>query len=274
MTAAEEPHRSDVLSLHGKVAVVTGGTRGIGRAIAETFTAHGAHVVVCGRNAPPSLARFDAAIHFISCDVRDPAQVDAIMDEAAARHGRLDVLVNNAGGSPYADAATASPRFAEKIIALNLLGPLYASQAAHRWMSRQPGGGSIVNICSVAGVRPAPSTAAYGAAKAGLLHLTESLAQEWGPAIRVNAIVAGLIDTEEQAATYGSDETRRRIGLSVPLRRMGRGQDIAAAALYLASPLAAYVSGARLAVHGGGERPPFLDIIQTGLMNDLSPPAD
>jgi NAD(P)-dependent dehydrogenase (short-subunit alcohol dehydrogenase family) len=261
MISGEEAHPSGLLSLHGKVAVVTGGTRGIGRAIAEKFIAHGAHVVICGRNAPPSIPEFDAAIHFIACDVRDPAQVDAMMDETATRHGRLDVLVNNAGGSPYADAATASPRFAERVVALNLLGPLYASQAAHRWMARQPEGGSIVNICSIAGVRPAPGTAAYGAAKAGLLNLTESLAQEWGPAIRVNAIIAGLIDTEEQAATYGSDEARRLIGLSVPLRRMGRGQDIAAAALYLASPLAAYVSGARLAVHGGGERPPFLDII-------------
>jgi NAD(P)-dependent dehydrogenase (short-subunit alcohol dehydrogenase family) len=182
-----------------------------------------------------------------------------MIDQVAAPTGRLDVLVNNAGGSPYADAATASPRFAERVVALNLLAPFYAAQAAHRWMGH---GGSVINICSVSGTRPSPGTAAYGAAKAGLLKLTETLAQEWGPAIRVNAIVAGLIETDDAAAVYGGPASQAAIGDSVPLRRLGRPADVAAAALYLASPLAAYISGAQLAVHGGGERPHFLDLIK------------
>ena len=250
------------LSLQGKVAVITGGARGIGHAIASTFLAQGAEVVICGRTAPESLPEGGGReASFAACDVRDPAQVDAMIDAVAGRYGRLDVLVNNAGGSPQADAATASPRFSERIVALNLLGPLYAAQAAHRWMSRQDEGGAIVNIASISGVRPSPGTAAYGAAKAGLLSLTESLAQEWGPKVRVNAIVVGLIQTADAAATYGSPAAQQAIADSLPLKRMGLAEDVAAAALYLVSPLSAYVSGARLQVHGGGERPAFLDIL-------------
>jgi NAD(P)-dependent dehydrogenase (short-subunit alcohol dehydrogenase family) len=125
-------------------------------------------------------------------------------------------------------------------------------------MQAQESGGSIVNIASISGQRPSPTTAAYGAAKAGLLNLTLSLAMEWGPKVRVNAIVAGLIETESSDLHYGSPEAVRRIGATLPLGRMAVPADIAAAVLYLASPGAAYVSGAQLAVHGGGERPGFL----------------
>lgn len=179
-----------------------------------------------------------------------------------AQHQQLDIVVNNAGGSPYAETATASPRFSEAIIALNLLAPLYVSQAAFRWMGAQPTGGSIINIASVAGTRASPGTAAYAAAKAGLLNLTQSLAQEWGPKVRVNAIVVGLVQTESAEATYGSAECQAAIAASLPLKRMGSGDDVAAATLYLASPLASYVSGARLSVDGGGERPLLLAMLQ------------
>ena len=176
--------------------------------------------------------------------------------------GRVDILVNNAGGSPPADAATVSPRFSEAIIALNLLAPLHLSQAVHRWMNAQAEGGSIVNIASVVAERPAPGTAAYGAAKAGLVNLTGTLAQEWGPRIRVNAIIAGLMETEDTALTYGSAAAQQELAANLPLRRMGRGEDIAAAVAFLCSPLASFVSGATLEVHGGGEPPLFLDIIK------------
>ncbi|MFT4054405.1 MAG: SDR family oxidoreductase [Novosphingobium sp.] len=240
-----------------RVAIVTGGARGIGRAIVERLLADGYVVATCGRTAPEAAigtAEFDV------CDIRDPAAVAEWVAAVALRHGHIDLVVNNAGGSPQADAATASPRFSERILQLNLLAPLHVAQAAYPHLRET--GGSIVNIASVSGVRPSPDTAIYGAAKAGLLSLTTSLAQEWGPHVRVNAVIVGLIETEQSEMTYGSAAAQQRIAASLPLGRMGRGSDIAEAVLYLASPAAAYVSGAKLEVHGGGERPLFLEIVK------------
>lgn len=251
------------LSLEGRVALVTGGTKGIGRAIAERLLEAGAAVVVCARTEPDSLPSAGGrSAEFIACDVRKADQCKALVDAVAARHGRLDLLVNNAGGSPQADAATASPRFSEAILALNLIAPIHLSQAAHAVMVAQEGGGAIVNIASVAARRPAPWTAVYGAAKAGLVSLTTSLAQEWGPEIRVNAIIAGLMETENAELSYGSAAAQREIAAATPMKRMGRGRDVADAVLFLASPLAGFVSGAALEVHGGGEQPHFLDIVR------------
>jgi NAD(P)-dependent dehydrogenase (short-subunit alcohol dehydrogenase family) len=246
--------------LQGKVAIVTGGTRGIGAAIVRRLLEAGCEVATCGRKEPEQpIAAGGRQAAFAACDVRDAAQVRVFVDGVAERHGRLDIVVNNAGGSPQAVAATASPRFSEAILALNLLAPLHVSQAAYPHLMATRG--SIVNIASVGGRRPSPGTAIYGAAKAGLLSLTESLAQEWGPEVRVNAVVVGLIETETAEMTYGSDAAQTRIAESLPLKRLGRGDDIADAVAYLASPAAAYVSGAQLAVHGGGERPLFLEIV-------------
>ena len=241
--------------LNGKVAIVTGGTRGIGAAIVRRLLEAGCTVATCGRTAPTQ----DAGGDFTVCDVRDAAQVRHFVDSVVERHGRLDIVVNNAGGSPQAVAATASPRFSEAIVALNLLAPLHVCQAAYRYLKESRG--SIVNIASISGSRPSPGTAIYGAAKAGLLSLTSSLAQEWGPEIRVNAILVGLVETDSAEMTYGSDDAQTRIAATLPLRRMGRGDDVADAVAFLASPMAAYVSGAELAVHGGGERPVFLHIL-------------
>jgi NAD(P)-dependent dehydrogenase (short-subunit alcohol dehydrogenase family) len=243
-------------ALSGKIALVTGGTRGIGLAIARRLAAAGATVIVCGRSAPPGLDDLE----FVACDVRDPDAARAMVDGIAERHGRLDILVNNAGGSPGADAATASPRFSERVIALNLLAPLNLSQAAHRHLKAVHG--AIVNIASVSALRPSPGTAAYAAAKAGLLALTRSLAHEWGPEIRVNAIVVGYVETEATETTYGDAAVQATIARNIAAGRLGRASEIAEAVLFLASPAASYVTGASLEVHGGGERPPFLDILK------------
>ncbi|TKT75910.1 SDR family oxidoreductase [Aquamicrobium sp. LC103] len=249
--------------MDGRVVIVTGGTKGIGRHIAQAFLDAGAEVAVCARSEPETLPESGSRkASFHACDVRDATSCRNLADGVGNAHGRIDVLVNNAGGSPPVDAATVSPRFSEAIIALNLTGPLHLSQAVHRWMAGLPEGGSIINIASVAGQRPAPQTAAYGAAKAGLLNLTGSLAQEWGPKIRVNAIIAGLMQTEQTELSYGSQAAQDELSAALPAKRMGRGEDIAAAALYLASPMAAFVSGASLEVHGGGETPLFLDIMK------------
>ena len=252
------PYRA-MFDMSGRVAIVTGGTRGIGLAIATALAACGASVTVCGRNAPSLLP---AGVCFQATDVREPDQALALVEAVLAQFGRLDILVNNAGGSPEADAATASPRFFDSILKLNLHSAMYMAQAAHASM-KAAAAGSIVNIASVSGIRPSPGTAAYGAAKAGLLNLTQSLAQEWGPdGIRVNAVIAGLMQTENSDHTYGDEAAQAKVAGSLPLRRMGQGGDIADAVLWLCSDMAAWVSGARINVDGGGERPLFLDLVK------------
>ena len=190
----------------GRSVIVTGGTKGIGYVIAETFLAAGANVLVCGRNEPENLPTADGrSAAFRATDVRDPADAAALVQDAVERFGRLDVLVNNAGGSPDADAATVSPRFVEKIVALNLLAPFNVAQAANAVMQTQDDGGAIINIGSVSAIDPQPGTAAYSAAKAGLLVLTKALALEWAPKVRINHITTGLIRTEAAAEVYGAD---------------------------------------------------------------------
>jgi len=241
------------LDLSGRVVLVTGGTRGIGLGIAEAFRAAGGRVLTCSRSA------VDTADHYV-CDVRDPDAVQALIAQVVADAGRLDVLVNNAGGAPSADAATASPRFHEKIVGLNLLSPLLVSQAANAVMQQQEEGGVIVNISSISAHRAAPTIAAYGAAKAGLDSLTRSLAVEWGPKVRVNAVDVGLCRTEQTDDHYGDDARVAAIEGTIPLGRMARPDEVGYVAVFLASDLASYVSGARVTCDGGGEPPVFLHI--------------
>jgi len=250
---------SNPLDFNGRVALVTGGSRGIGRGIAEAFLAAGADVAICGRKEPDELpnAGGKSAI-FIGADVRDAEQVEKMVNEVVERLGRLDVLVNNAGGAPFTEAATASPRFSDKIIQLNLTAALHCAQQANRVMQGQDSGGSIINIASVSGMRPSPGTAAYGAAKAGLINLSGTLAIEWGPKVRINVVSAGMIRTEQAHLHYGSEEGIARVAETVPLNRLGTPEDVAGACMYFASPLASYVSGANLVLHGGGETPAFL----------------
>jgi len=241
------------LDQDGSVALVTGGERGVGLGITLALRDAGATVVTCGRTNPATPAG-----EFVECDVRDPDQVAALVDGILARHGRLDTVVNNAGGSPYALAADASPRFSAKIVELNLLAPLLVAQAAYAVMQRQDTGGAIVMISSVSGHRPSPGTAAYGAAKAGLDNLVSTLAVEWAPKVRVNSVVAGMVRTEQAHLHYGDDEDVARVGRTVPLGRLAEPREIGACVAFLASPLASYVSGATLLAHGGGEVPAFL----------------
>lgn len=249
----------DPLDMSGRAVLVTGGTRGIGRATATRFLKAGADVYVCARHRPDEpVTAADREADFVSADVRDHDEVSELIRVVTERAGRLDVLVNNAGGAPPAAAATASPRFSEKVVALNLLAPLALAQAVHPIMTSQPDGGVIVNVASVSGTRPNPSGAAYGAAKAGLLNLTETLAHEWGPAIRVVAVIVGFVATAEAHLFYGDEEGIAAVGGTVPLKRLAEPAEIADVVLFLASPLASYVSGAAVPVHGGGERPSYL----------------
>ncbi len=250
---------ADSLDLSGKVAIVTGGSRGVGRGISERLLEAGAQVVICARKEPETLPEANGRkAVFITADVRDIEQIDSVVSFTIERLGRLDVLVNNAGGSPMAEAASASPRFSEAIIRLNLIAPLNFAQRANVVMQKQEEGGSIINIGSVSGVRASPGTAAYGAAKAGLASLTQTLAVEWAPRVRVNAITAGMIHTEQSHLHYGDEAGIAAVAETVPLGRLGQPSDVGDVCVFLASPLASYVTGASILMHGGGERPAFL----------------
>lgn len=245
----------------GKVVLVTGGTKGIGAGIARCFLAAGATVFVCGRSAPDVLpAVGDARAGFVAADVRDLESLQALFDGIRDKHGRLDVVVNNAGGAPFALADTASPRFHESILRLNLIAPLNVAQLANATMQQQDEGGVIVFIGSVSALRPSPGTAAYGAAKAGILSLVQSLAVEWAPKVRVVAVSPGLVHTEQSHLHYGDDAGIAAVAGTIPAGRLASSEDIGNACLYVASPLASYASGVNLLLHGGGERPAFLAV--------------
>ena len=246
------------VDLSGRIALVTGGSRGIGRGIASVLVEAGATVITCGRSE--AAEPVEGTGHRV-CDVRDADAVEALIAGIVASHGRLDLLVNNAGGAPYALAADSSPRLDDKILGLNLSAVLAVSKAANAVMQGQPDGGAIVNISSVSAARPSPGTASYGAAKAGVDSLTKTLAVEWGPKVRLNSIDIGVCRTEETADHYGDDATVAAIEATIPLGRMAEPEEIGRVVAFLASDLASYVSGATLACHGGGEPPVFLHVV-------------
>lgn len=251
------------LGLAGKVVLVTGGVRGVGLGIVRTLSDLGAIPVACARHHNDALDAVPGA-HFLPCDVRDEDAVASMIATVVEHHGRLDGVVNNAGGSPFAMAADASPRFATKIVELNLMAPLIVARAAHAVMHEQSGGGAIVNVSSVSGHRPSPGTSAYGAAKAGLDSLTGSLAVEWAPRVRMNSVVAGPVETELAHLHYGDAAGITAVGRTIPMGRMARPSDIGFAVAFLLSPLAAYLTGSTVTVHGGGEKPAFLDAANAG----------
>ncbi|MFK4263914.1 SDR family oxidoreductase [Streptomyces milbemycinicus] len=248
------------IDLSGRVAVVTGGTRGVGAGIARSLLTAGAEVVVCARrpgDRPVEAA--GRAARFLPLDVRDADAVGAFFEGLRGSYGRLDLLVNNAGGSRFGLLADAGPHRAARVIELNLIAPLTVSLAAYEVMRHQERGGSIVMIGSVSGTRPSPGTAAYGAAKAGLANLAHSLAVEWAPTVRVNTVVLGMVRTELSHLHYGDEAGLAAVGRTVPLGRLAEPDEAGDACVFLASDRAAYISGAALCVHGGGERPAFLD---------------
>ncbi|ANZ14339.1 SDR family oxidoreductase [Streptomyces noursei] len=248
------------LDLTGRVAVVTGGTRGVGAGIARAFLQAGAAVVVCARRPPDApIAADGRTARFRPVDLREPDDVRELLQAVAADHGRLDCLVNNAGGTPYRLLGETTAERHARVVELNLVAPMTASLAAYEVMRGQPDGGSVIMIGSVSGTRPSPGTAAYGAAKAGLDNLARSMAVEWAPHIRVNTLVLGMVRTELTALHYGDEDGIAAVGATVPLGRLAEPAEIGDACVFLASGRAGYVSGASLLVHGGGERPAFLD---------------
>lgn len=243
------------LDLAGSTVLVTGGARGAGVGIVDAFLRAGARVETCGRR-PENETPVPEGVKYTSLDVRDAEAVDDWFRRVHDRHGRIDTLVNNVGGSPAGAFAAGSPRFHAKVLELNLLSAVYASAAAYEYLALAQG--SIVNITSVSAARPSPGTAMYGAAKAGLENLTRSLAVEWAPVVRVNSVRCGLIDVPGATGHYGDDEQVRAIAATIPDGRFAEPAEIGAACVFLASSLSSHTTGAVLTVDGGGEWPAFL----------------
>jgi 3-oxoacyl-[acyl-carrier protein] reductase len=254
------PARAPVLDLSGKAAVVTGAAQGIGRACAVLLAEAGADVV-CVDLDERGLVETNAAVRaagrrgvILTGDVRDPQVADLTADAALDELGRLDIAVHNVGGwagTQPAAVVELDPDDWDAVIALNLRATFLGCRAAARRMIDGGRGGAIVNLCSLQGLRASAQMAAYGAAKAGVAHLTQTLAVELAPhGIRVNAVAPSFIDTPASRANV-SEERRRLSAETIPLRRIGEPFDIAGPVVWLASPLAAFVTGQTIAVDGG-----------------------
>ncbi|MEE8310996.1 MAG: glucose 1-dehydrogenase [Candidatus Binatia bacterium] len=246
----------DLFKLDGKVAVVTGASRGIGRAVSLALAEAGARVVCVSRKlvevektvADIRSTGGDGAA--LECDVLDGARRGDLVDAAVDRFGRIDILVNNVGGWPPTPALDTTDEHFEKAFRFNVTHAFSLTRAAAPRMVETAGGGSVINISSAAGVNPAPCFAAYGTAKAAMNFLTRELAQDFAPKIRVNAVACGSVETEA-LATILNDEIRATMVSMTPLGRIATVEDIAACALYLASPAASYVTGQIVGVDGG-----------------------
>ena len=251
---------ADRFSLSGETAIVTGASSGIGRAIAETFAADGADVVVCSReqgNVDPvaeainEAAGVDGGDHgrclAVECDVTDREAVDALVEATVGEFGGVDVLVNNAGASFMAPFEDISANGWETIVDINLHGTFHCTQAAGEHLA--DGGGTVVNLASVAGTRAAQYMSHYGAAKAAVINLTETLALEWAARdVKVNCIAPGFVATpgvEQQMGVSADDVDRADVD-----RRIGTSEEIADLARFLASDAASYLTGETVAAQG------------------------
>ena len=249
------------INFKNKTVVITGGSKGIGLEITKTFLKHQANVIILARNKPKRKIQSKGnAGYFIECDIRNTESIDSAIKDIASKYKSIDVLINNAGGAPMADSLTASPKFHEAIIDLNLTAPLNLSQKIAKKMIKQKTVSNIINISSVTATRPTPGSAAYGAAKGALVNLTKTLAVEWAPKIKVNSIIVGYIETENSILHYGSKSEIKKVAKTIPLKRMGQPQDVANACVFFASDLAEWITGSALEVHGGGESPAYLDV--------------
>ncbi len=247
---------TNLFDLTGRVAIVTGGSRGLGKEMALAFADHGADVVIASRKfdnckavADMVAAKGRQALPF-ACHVGRWEQLQELVDATYERFGKVDVLVNNAGLSPlYPSLSDVSEDLFDKVIALNLKGPFRLSALIGERMAVGDGG-SIINVSSTAAVTPSPSAEPYGAAKAGLNTLTRSFAYAYGPKVRVNSIMAGPFLTDISKA-WDMEKFAERARSAIPLQRGGEPHEIVGAALYLASDASSYTTGSILAVDGG-----------------------
>lgn len=249
---------ANLFDLTGKVALVTGASRGIGESIAKTLAAYGAHVIVSSRKAE-SCEQVVAAIHndggsaeAIACHIGEMAQIEATFAAIAEKHGRLDILVNNAATNPYFGSIveTDLPSF-QKTLDVNIRGYFYSSVNAIKLMQKN-GGGSIVNVASVNGVIPGDAQGIYSITKAAVISMTKAFAKECAKSgVRVNALLPGATDTKFASALVHNQAVLDRLMPHVPMRRVAQPDEMSGAVLYLVSDAASYTTGTCLNVDGG-----------------------
>ncbi len=249
---------ADAFDISGKVTIVTGGGTGIGADIAREFCHRGAKVIVTSRTmdhvgpVAEGIRKDGGTIETMACDVRQNDQVEAVVKKTIDLWGRIDVLINNAGASFVAHAHDISPNGFATIVAINLNGTFNFSRAVAKVMMEKKTGGNIINISSDSGVSGAATMSHYGAAKAGVINLTRSLAIEWAPYnIRVNCISPGPIETPGvMEVLWPTKELQHRAAGATALKRFGTGLEIAWPCVFLASDASSYISGANLQVDG------------------------
>jgi NAD(P)-dependent dehydrogenase (short-subunit alcohol dehydrogenase family) len=248
----------DPFQLHEKIALVTGASRGIGKAIAKILAAHGAEVILASRKLE-DLKRLESEIvqsggkaDSIACHTGEIAQIEQLFADIREKYNRLDILVNNAATNPFfGDVLSADERAWDKTFAVNMKGVFFVAQNAAKIMKNQ-GGGVIVNVASVNAIRPAPFQGIYSITKAGVVALTQSFAKELAPLkIRVNALLPGLTDTKFSSAIISSPDIMKIVLPTIPMGRVAKPEEMAGAVLYMVSDAASYMTGACIVVDGG-----------------------
>jgi len=249
---------ANTFDLSGKIALVTGASRGIGEAIAKLLAAHGAHVVVSSRKADAcakvvgDIEKEGGRAEAIACHIGEPAQIEDAMRRIEASHGRLDILVNNAATNPYFGPVVDVDLGAfQKTVDVNIRGFFVASCAAAKLMQKN-GGGAIVNIASISGVVPGPNQGVYSITKAAVIGMTKVFAAECASmGVRVNAVLPGITETKFTTALVEDEALLGHYLQHVPIKRVAQPAEIAGAVLYLVSPAASYTTGVCLPVDGG-----------------------
>lgn len=249
---------STLFSLMGKVALITGASKGIGLAIAEIYAAAGAKVVISSRKqealdeAAGRLKSKGYEVTGIACNVGNMDDLNALVEKTIAFYGKIDVLVNNAASNPvFGPVHDTSLEAYDKIMDVNVKAPFHLMKLCFPYL-RESSSGAVINISSIGGISPEPGLGIYSVSKSALISLTKVFAKEWGDhKIRVNVICPGLIQTKFSEALWSNDKIMAHMMKALPIKRVGTSEEIGAAALYLASPASSYTTGAVLTADGG-----------------------
>ena len=249
---------SNPFDLTGKIALVTGASRGIGEGIARLLAAQGAHVIVSSRKldacegVAASIREAGGKAEAYACHIGEMAQIDKLFADLEAKHGRLDILVNNAATNPHFGHITETDVGAfQKTVDVNIRGYFFMSSAGAKLMAKN-GGGSIVNVASVNGVTPGAQQGIYSITKAAVISMTKAFARECAPQkVRVNALLPGATDTKFASALFHNPVILEQALTHIPMHRVADPSEMAGAVLYLASDAASYTTGAALNVDGG-----------------------